>query len=80
MTNAIKTFPVSAGAYRNSDYRSCLTHACETTPELDGGSHFPSAVLCKRVKLDSILADATQASDDAPTCPACLKALAKRAK
>lgn len=68
----IKTFPVAAGAYLNSDPRTFLTHACEINSE-----GFPISVLCNRVKFDSILEDATQGKDEAPTCKTCARKLAK---
>lgn len=67
-----KTFPVASGAYRESNPKSFLTHSCEVDAH-----GFPVLVLCKRVKLESILEDATVATDEAPTCPACLAKLAK---
>lgn len=67
-----KTFPVASGAYRESNPKSFLTHSCEVDAH-----GFPVSVLCKRVKLESILEDAAQASDDAPTCPLCAARLAK---
>ncbi len=75
MANAIKSFPVSAGAYRQSDPRSFLVHACETNA--DG---FPTAVLCNRVKLESILDDACVADEEPVDCRACLAKLRKLAK
>jgi hypothetical protein len=64
----IRTFPVLAGAYRARLPHASwlLTHACEV-----GADGFPTRVLCRRVKLDSICADLCVATDEAPTCPAC---------
>lgn len=64
----IRTFPVYGAAYLNGQPRlgATLTHACEV--DADG---FPTRVLCKRVKLESICADPTQATDEVPTCKGC---------
>lgn len=67
-----RTFPVAAAAYRKSDPKSFLTHSCEVDAQ-----GFPTAVLCKRVKLASIMDDLEQASDDEPTCPACATAMSR---
>lgn len=67
-----KTFPAASGAYRESNPKSFLTHACETNAF---GS--PVKVLCKRVKFESILDDATQGTDEAPTCPHCVSKLSQ---
>jgi hypothetical protein len=70
----VRTFPVLAGAYRTRlpPAASLLTHACEV--DTDG---FPTRVLCRRVKLDSICADLCMASGEAPTCPVCRVRLEK---
>jgi len=68
----IKTFPVAAAAYRESNPKSFLTHSCEVSE-----SGHPISVLCKRVKFESILEDACVATEEAPTCPACVAKLAR---
>lgn len=64
------TFPVAAAAYPRAgkiDF-STLTHVVEVDP--DGKL---VRVLCRRVKLASILDDYEMATDGAPTCPDCLR-------
>ena len=73
MSNTTKTFPVASGAYRENNPKSFLTHACEVD-----ANGFPVLVLCKRVKLESILDDLCVATDATPTCPACVAKLAKK--
>jgi len=79
----IRTFPLFAAAYvagRRGPGHSKVhkgpthTHACEVDAQ-----GFPTRVLCKRVQLESICADTTQATDEAPTCPQCAAKKAKAA-
>ncbi len=72
MTTVIATFPVLAGAYRTSDPKSFLTHACEV--DTDGS---PVRVLCKRVKFGSVLDDLYSATVLRPSCEACQAQLAR---
>jgi len=64
MKTVIKTFPVAAGNLKQAN----LTHGC-----LVDGEGFPTAVLCKRVTLENILDDSSQATDQLPTCPVCAR-------
>lgn len=66
MTIIVGTFGVSAGVYRESNPKSCLTHACAV-----GDDGFPISVLCSRVKIESILEDTSVATNDPPSCATC---------
>lgn len=68
---AFLTVPVAAGAYPHTDTRSRLTHA------VDAETWLP---LCDYVKAESLLDDAELATDAAPTCPYCRRALDRAKK
>lgn len=63
----IRTFDVLAGAYKSeAALKNLKTHACEVDEQ---GA--PIRVLCSRVKLESLLEDPGQATDEPPTCGIC---------
>ena len=69
-----KTMGVLAGAYPRGtfrhDRRSFLTHRAEV---VTGGFNGWPIPLCTRVQRGSLTDDATQHTDDRPTCPACAR-------
>jgi hypothetical protein len=72
MTPQMKSFPVAAGAYRESNPKSFLIHLCEVD-----ANGFPTKVLCSRVKLSSILDDACAGDENPATCTHCLAKASK---
>jgi hypothetical protein len=65
------TFPVAAAAYKKlPSMKDSLTHSYD--PKED-------RVLCGKVRPESILDDYCYSYTEAPTCPTCLKRLAKEA-
>lgn len=58
--------PVSASAYKNGNTDAVLTHAVE----LDDNGNMVR-VLCKKVKLESMLDDSSQFDLEPVSCPTC---------
>lgn len=65
----IVSAPVAAGAYPKK-FDSTLIHAVEVDDD-----DTPVSVLCRRVRLESILDDASQYNREPVSCPACLRRL-----
>ena len=67
-----KTFPLAGAVYQNKKTLDAYkTHSVEVN-----GTGLV-AVLCGKVKLESVLDDWSLASDDPPTCAACARKLAR---
>lgn len=66
----IVSAPVAGGAYPKGKIDSTLIHAVEVDE-----NNVPVSVLCRRVKLESILDDSTQYNIQPVSCPACLRRL-----
>jgi len=70
----VETRAVLAGAYVNRD-GATLTHAVEVD-----GDRWPTRVLCGRAKVDNLADEGAGDCFAAPTCPLCVKKLARLAR
>lgn len=77
--NVIKTAPLACSAYLPHHYRqndaTFYIHAAEI--RLDRRDPEVVRVLCRKAKPESVLPDSSQYGIEAPTCPECIRRLAK---